>query len=57
MTSRLINKIILIAGAWKESNGQDVGMEKEFEILLAELQEVESISREEAVRRILKEVS
>lgn len=57
MAVTLVNKIILIAGAWKESNGQNAELEEQFETSLSELQKFKSLSREEAIQMILKEVS
>ena len=52
----LIAKIILVAGAWKETGCADKDIESKFQSLLSELKRVNNLSHEQAVSLVLSEV-
>lgn len=53
----LIAKIILVAGAWKETGCADTEIESKFQSLLNELKRVKNLTHDQAVNLIILETS
>lgn len=57
MTKKLINQLILTAGAWKNSNGKDKHLERQFSNLLNELRWAAETTPEGALELLLAEIN
>lgn len=53
----LIAKIILLAGAWKDTGCADVVIERKFQSKLNELKRVKNLTHDQAVNLIILETS
>lgn len=50
----IINKLILVTGAWNDTGRQDKRLEREFDSLLNELREVAKTTREGALELLVE---
>lgn len=56
MQQRIIDQLILTAGAWQDSGGKDEFLNRQFGSLLNELSRVANVSVEEATDLLLAEL-
>ena len=56
MQQRIIDQLILTAGAWRDSGGKDKHLNRQFSILLNELAQVANVTVEETTELLLAEL-